>query len=123
MNTTGLLVDYFPIIDEYGRPVQRTKREFPYSYDGFVTYRSGKNEEVAGTVYSDRLSQQDYKRNRELKLKHFGDTSDYFNSRNPIKIQDFLREHLNIPELKIIFIMEYCNRSSGYPVWRFDFKV
>ena len=28
-----------------------------------------------------------------------------------------------IDDLKLIFIMEYCNVSNGYPVWRFDFNL
>lgn len=49
-------------VDEFGKPVERTKFDFPYSYDGFVTYRAGNNSEITGTVYSDRLSESDYEK-------------------------------------------------------------
>lgn len=108
-------------VNEFGNPVSRTKSEYPYSYDGFVTYRNGDNSEVNGTIYSDRISQQDYSKTERLKKKHFGDTSDYYSNANPKKIESFLSEYLD-RDIKLILIMEYCNVSSGYPVWRFDIK-
>ncbi len=109
-------------VNEFGKTVERTKSEYPYSYDGFVTYRSGENKEVNNTIWSDRLQQWDYDKTDKLKLKHFGDKGDYYDSRSPKKIEAFLSEYLD-KEVKIIFIMEYCNISSGYPVWRFDIKA
>lgn len=108
------------MVDEFDQPVERTKFDHPYSYDGFVTYRNGKNEEATGTVYSDRLLQWDYEKTRKLMKKHFGNTSDYYSERNPEKIEKFLSEYMG-KKIKIIFIMEYCNVSSGYPLWRFDY--
>ena len=116
-------VVYSDSTDEFGNPVKRTKFDYPYSYDGFVTYRNGKNEEANQTIYSDRLLQQDYDKTRELMQKHFGNTSDYYCSRSVKDIEAFLKDWLNKDNLKIIFIMEYCNISNGYPYWRFDVKV
>lgn len=31
------------------------------------------------------------------------------------------RERLSAPELRVILGMEYCNVSSGFPVWRIDY--
>ncbi len=109
-------------VDEYDNPVHKTKYEHPYSYDGFVTYRNGKNEEANITLYSDRLLQWDYNKTRELMKKHFGNSGDYYDNRSPKAIESFLAEYTNNPTLKLIFIMEYCNASNGYPVWRFDCK-
>jgi len=106
-------------VDEFDRPVERTKQEHPYSYDGFVTYRNGKNEEINNDVYSDRLLQWNYNKSRVLMQKYFGESGDYWSGRNPKKIQKFLSEYFDKPNLKLILIMEYCNVSSGYPVWRF----
>lgn len=106
-------------VDEYGNLVSRTKSSHPYSYDGFITWRGGENSEVNDTVYSDRLWEQDYRKADELCEKHFGDRGQYFFNRDRKKIEAFLRDWYNKPELKLIFIMEYCNVSSGYPLWRF----
>jgi len=108
--------------DEFNRPVERTKSEHPYSYDGFVTYRNGKNEEINGDVYSDSLLQWNYAKSRELMKKHFGESGDYWNFRGSKNIEKFLSEYFDKPNLKLILIMKYCDMSSGYPVWRFGFN-
>jgi len=106
-------------VDEHGNAVKRTKQTHPYSYDGFVTYRKGKNSEANCTLYSDRiLHEQNYSK---LCKKHFGDEGQMFFWRSPKKIEAFLRDFLDSQELKLILVMEYCNVSSGYPLWRFDF--
>ncbi len=116
------IIYYSPYKDEFGNNVERTPATHPYSYDGYVTWRGGKNEEVTSTIYSDRLSQWDYKKTEELKMKHFGNKGDWFSQRRPKAIESFLRDYTENPNLKLIFIMEYCNQSSGYPLWRFDYK-
>lgn len=110
-------------VDEHDKPVQRTKHSHPYSYDGFMLWRGGKNEEANGTIYSDRLLQWDHDRHNDLCKKHFGDEGQYWNDRDPKKIEAFLRDWCDNQELKLIFIMEYCNAASGYPCWRFDYKA
>lgn len=115
-------------IDEFGRPVKKTKFTNPYGYDGFVQERCGENHEANGTVYTDRLLQWDYDKTRKLIKKHFKDTGidvggDYWDKRPAKAVEGFLREWLEKPELKVILIMEYCNLSNGYPVWRIDYHT
>ncbi len=112
-----------PEADEHGKPVSRTKSEHPYSYDGFVVWRGGENKEANDTVYSDRLLQWDYEKYNRLSVKHFGNKGQTFSDREPKKIEAFLRDWCDAPELKLVFVMEYCNASSGYPLWRFDFNA
>jgi len=109
-------------IDEHGNPVKKTKQSHPYSYDGFVQYRGGKNEEADNTIYSDRLLQWDRGKHDELCEKYFGDKRQYWSDRGPKAIESFLRDWTDSQDLKLIFVMEYCNVSNGYPCWRFDFK-
>lgn len=113
---------YYEGADEFGNPVKRTRSEYPYSYDGLVTWRGGENKEATTTIYSDRLLQWDYEKCRAMMQKHFGKQSDYWSEYTPEQIEGFLREWCDAPELKLIFIMEYCNVSNGYPYWRFDFN-
>lgn len=115
-------INYFEPVDEYDNPVKKTKAMHPYSYDGFVTYRSGSNDEVTSTVYSDRLSQWDWEKTKKLKIKHFNSQSDYWNSFTPKQIEAFLSDYIG-SKIKLILIMEYCNAATGYPVWRFDYKT
>jgi hypothetical protein len=121
----GMTVYTFDVcgnVDEYGNPVERSKSEYPYSYSGFITYRNGENKEANSTIYSDRLLQWDYKKYNILSKKHFGNEGQIFYSRSPKKIEAFLKDWFS-KDLKIIFIMEYCNVSNGFPYWRFDVKM
>lgn len=107
-------------VDEHGKPVKKTPMTNPDSYDGYVTYRAGKNSEVNETAYSDRLRQEDREKDERLKKKHFGTASDYTLGGDPKKVEAYLCDFLGRP-VKIIFIMQYCY-PSGYPYWRFDVK-
>lgn len=111
-----------PCVNEHDEPIKRTPATHPYSYDGFVTWRGGENKEANNTVYSDRIIRENHSLYNSLSKKHFGDEGQYFHNREPEKIESFLRDWCKDPELKLIFVMEYCNVSSGYPLWRFDFK-
>lgn len=112
---------FFGQVDEHGQLVKRSKCEYPYSYDGFVTWRGGENKEANGTIYSDRLLQWDYKKYNELSKKHFGNEGQIFYDRQPKQIEAFLRDWTGDENLRLILVMEYCNVSSGYPLWRFDY--
>lgn len=107
-------------VDEFGNPVKRTKDKYPYSYDGFVTWSI--DEEADDTVYSDRLLHWNYTKCRSLMNKHFKGDGDYYYNRSPEQIEAFLSEYMD-KDIKLVRVMEYCNQSSGYPVWRFDYKI
>lgn len=116
-----IYLDLFPK-DENGIVVKRTKQLFPYNYDGFILYRKHPNEYSNTTLYSDRLRQNSKDWDSLLK-KYFNNISDYFDDRCPEKIELFLQELLNKPNLELVFIMEYCNQSTGFPVYRFEVKI
>lgn len=101
-----------------GRP-RKTKQSHPYSYDPFTIFKI--EGECTGSVYTDRLYQWDYKKHNALCQKHFGNEGQYWDNREPEVIQAFLRDYLNKPALVLIKIIEYCNISNGYPVWRLDY--
>lgn len=109
-------------VDEHGKPVNRTKDEYPYSYDAFMQERVLPNSEVKSAVYTDRLLQWDYNLTRRLMEKHFGNSGDYWNNRSAADIQSFLRERLNAPDLVVCYVMECCNVSNGYPLWVIAYK-
>lgn len=96
----------------------KTSLSHPYSYDPFYVWRN--NTKPNNSYYSDHLYSWDYEKHDELCQKHFGNQSQYWNRRNPEKIQDFLREYSGDLNLILCRVIEYCNKSNGYPVWRLD---
>lgn len=111
---------YYGPVDEHGNPVRRTKWTHPYSYDGFVLWTSNDyNPQMpAGTIYSDRLYEWDYKKAIALGEKH---GIQRWDNTPTDQIEAFLRDWNDNPNLRLVLVMEYCDQSSGYPVWRFDF--
>ncbi len=109
-------------VDLDGNRVKRTKQEYPYSYDGFVLTRYGKNSEINGCVYSDRLNQWDYDLTSRLMKKHL-DQHQGWSGQSLEAIQSFLRERLDLPNLRLIVVMEWCNMASGYPLWSFHYHA
>lgn len=104
---------FFGQFDEFNQPVKRSKFEYPYSYDGFVIWRGGENNECNGTIYSDRLLQWDRNKYNELSKKHFGNEAHIWFNRDPEKIEAFLRDWTNDQNLRLILVMEYCNVSTS----------
>lgn len=110
-------------IDLEGNPVKRTPRTHPYSYDAYVQWRGGANDEITSSVYSDRMIQWDYQKFTKLREKHFGNGGQYFGGRNPAKIESFLRDYFDQPQLRLVVIQQCCNVSSGYPIWIFQYHL
>lgn len=121
-STTKFRYGFGLLVDEFGNPVSKLPQDYPYSYDGFVVQRLGKNEQITDTSYSDRLRQEDREKSDRLSLKYFGEKGDCWSGRDSSQIELFLREFLNKPKLKLILVMQYCHQSSGNPYWRFDFN-
>ena len=116
-------MNYYGYIDEFDNPVEKPKNKFPYSYDGFILHRFGPNSEFDSTAYSDSFKLWDNEKFNSLKEKYFKNKGDYWPTSEPKLIEKFLQEFFDNSDLKLIFIMEYCNISNGYPVWRFDFNL
>lgn len=101
--------------------IEKTKEEYPYSYDPFMIYVRDYETHITGGVYSDRIYRWDYDKFDKLSMKYFGDKGQYFTGREPSDIEGFLQEYLD-KELELIFIKQYVNMSSGYPLWYFGYK-
>ena len=109
-------------LDNYDKPILRTPITHPYSYDGYVIYRNGKNSEVTGSCYSDRMYQWNYEKFNKCCMDIFGNKGQYFDSRDPNLIEKFLQKYFDKSNLKLIYIMQWCNQSSGYPLWSFHWN-
>jgi hypothetical protein len=97
--------------------------EYPYSYDPFTVW-GGRNPKCNGSVYTDRMSQWDYKKFSETGLKVFGNPGNlrwFAAGCDPEKVQKFMRLYFGNNTIELTRIVEYCNISNGYPVWRLDY--
>lgn len=97
----------------------KMKNTHPYDYDPFYLMNTGIKAKEA--LYTDRLYMWNHKKHDDLCQKHFGSISQYWNNRNSKNIEDFLKDWNENPELKLVFIIEYCNKSNGYPCWCLGF--
>ena len=103
--------------------VRKTKISHPYGYDPFlVFFNEEAKKQAQDTIYTDRLYQWDYAKHDELCKKHFGNVSQYWDTRSPKKIEAFLSDWTG-KKVVLIANIQYVNLSSGYPVWRLDFYV
>lgn len=95
---------------------ERPRSEYPYSYTCFISW-SDFNVIPNGSVYTDRLWQWNSHKYDKLCNEHFGDKGQCWSGRNSKKVQEFLRDYLDKPNLKLAFIKQSCNRSNGFPYW------
>lgn len=85
-----------------------------------VTYENGISKEDT-VVYSDRLYQWNPTKYNQLCRKHFGNEGQFWNNRQPEKIEQYLSDYLE-KEVKLTQIKQTENVSTGYPIWIFRFK-
>lgn len=83
-----------------------------------ITFDTG--EQATSTVYSDRLWQWDPQKFNTCCQEQWGDQGQYFGGRSPKSIESFLSDYLGKP-IKLVRIEQTENRSTGYPLWRFDY--
>lgn len=107
--------------DIYGHPVQKTKDEYPYSYDTFVIWKKEYRKNKSQTVYSDRLKQWDAEKYNNCCQTVWDNHGQYFDRRTPEEIERFLSLYLE-KRIKLTAITQGCNVSSGYPYWVFYYE-
>lgn len=96
-----------------GKPVERSKRQYPYSYTAFCIYKN-RYTCTDNVVYSDRLSNEP---NYSPKLyeKHLG-RGQYLSNKKPQDIENYLSDLFGY-KVTLTGIEEECNCSNGYPYW------
>lgn len=99
----------------------KTKWTHPYNYDPILYYQHPKFDSMNQhrAVYSDRLYSWNQKKYDELCRQYFGETSHDWTMRNHVKIEKFLQDYLEKPNLILTKVEEHCNKATGYPVWVF----
>lgn len=120
----------------------RTKSTHPYAYDPFTIWGDPfPSKQCNGTVYTDRLDQEDRAKYERLVRKHyqreesnrdFGRAGVRWQSPTELRpfdsyhckgelIEAFLRDWFEDPQLKLLRVVEYCDPHSGYETWRCDY--
>lgn len=109
------------VTDEKGRIAVRTKHDHPYSYDPICQFLDSKVK-AEHTVYSDRMQQWDWKKYEEcaMKVRSKYPTGDFGTRQRRVEL--LLRLYCDDPSIKLACIVEYCNPSSGYTVFRYDYS-
>lgn len=104
-----------------GNPVRRTKREYPYSYDCFITFRREEgSHKKASAVYSNRMWEWDNKK-FDTAMKESGGRGQRFDQMDASVIQKFLRLYYGDDGLVLEAVGEGANQATGYPYWVFWF--
>lgn len=104
-------------IDLDGRPVKRTKFDYPYSYDEYVQWK-GDYSKTDHAVYSDRIMRWDYDKFNKCCREVWGNEGQRFDNRSPVDIEKFLSLYYE-EDIKLTAVMQGCNASNGYPYWIF----
>ncbi len=110
-------------VDRHGNPIKKDPISHPYGYEAYVLWKI-KNlqlKDITSGVYSDRLFQWDCNKFNRLCEKYWGNTSQWFNLRSHKEIELFLREYLELSDLKLLMIEQMCNVSNGFPLWYFSY--
>ncbi len=109
----------FLYTDIRGKRVERTKKQYPYSYEPYCVYKDD-YQLTDSTVYSDRLFEWDSQKFMECYHSIWGTKSQSFN-KDPKEIEQFLSlyygETVHITGIEIA-----CNFSTGYPYWVFYYR-
>jgi hypothetical protein len=103
------------------KPVQRTRQSHPYSFDDYLSFENTDQPLANESLYTDRMSQHEPEKYEVLTRKHFNSTSNFWEGRSPDKIEAFLRDYCDEPNLQLVRVWTCCDQSSGADHWQFEF--
>lgn len=101
---------------------RRDRYSHPYSYDPIRLWGDEKAE-ASSSAYTDRLMQWDSDKYSLLSKKHFTRGHPSWGAEHAKEIEAFLQDYIDDKTLKLVSITEFCNVSSGYPVWLLRWKT
>lgn len=109
--------------DLEGKPVKKTPRSHPYSYDEFVLFKSEEFDQMDCMVYSDRMLQWDRKTFSKAVREVWPDKPEgqMFSGKKPEDINRFLCLYFG-KEVRLTAVLQGCNVGNGYPYWIFAYK-
>ena len=115
-------------VGEFGTQVARPKSKHPHDYDGFVIWQSKSYGEVISPGFVDSITGAcelwgwDTAKFEKCLLRYVApsDVADpiYWAKVAPARLERVLQDYLDMPELQLVRLMEFCNLASGRPSWR-----
>lgn len=90
-----------------GKPVERTKEDYPYSYGPYILW-GDPLEEGQEVVYSDRIPKNNLS---------------WTASKNPKMVEELLNKYITKGNVKLTMIAEGANHATGYPYWVYGFEI
>lgn len=87
----------------------------------YIAPQFDNGQKATDTVYSDRLFQWDHAKHDEICRRIWGNEGQFWGQRKPEEIEQFLCEYFGM-NVRLCRIEQDENKSTGYPLWRFDFK-
>lgn len=117
--------------DYEGNLIERSKREYPYSFSDYVRWAKYPNRKGSDfnlqegqshqAAYSDHMASGDRAHFDKCFAEHLPIGSGGFRHGSNSAIQNFLRAYHRDEKLELLRIVDGCNSHSGFEVWRFDF--
>lgn len=104
-----------------GEPVKRTRQSHPYTFDDYLLYETEAPALANDSLYTDHMYHQEPEKYERLLRKHISTTSNFWEGRSPEKIQAFLRDYCDEPDLELVRVWACCDQSSGADHWQFEF--
>ena len=102
-------------------PVERTRQQYPYNFDDYLSYENTEQPLANNSLYTDRMHEHEPEKYDALMQKYFNTTSHHWEGRSPEKIEAFLREYCDLPTLQLVRVWTCCNQASGAEHWQFEF--
>lgn len=101
--------------------------EKPDEFGGIVEFKQEPEGELtvenAGTAYTDRLYQWDYKLYNRCCMEVWGNVAQYWDDRKTADIERFLSLYTKRGgRIRLLKMTRYTNQANGFPVWSLDWQ-
>lgn len=114
--------------DFVGNIIERTEREYPYSFSTHCTWlcsdtvkKKAAKMSDSSTIYSDRLYEANSTLFNQACRDVWKNEGQYFDKRRPQDIEKFLQRYYDNSSIVLTQIYKSCNTYNGYPCWCFLF--
>jgi hypothetical protein len=124
MSKSTAISGVFFVLGGIGRdrkPVKPTRQTDPHNFDDYLSFENAKQPLANDSLYVDNMEYHEPEKYAALMLKHFNTTSNFWEGRSPEKVEAFLRDYCDEPDLQLVRIWTCCNKASGADQFQFEF--